>query len=266
MLGAELDSTPPGEPIQLSALEFDVLWEYLRLGEPPLVLKVPSPGQTFTERRAMVAEVWQGLELRGLGRSVDLDPRLTHLLGLLAAPDREIDGRFSVSRGARLLVAAAGEQAVFAVLSKHGLTLEPVAPTALARQAVSVLRPKPAGPGESVTVRSTDLDAAAAEATSPEQFEAALRRRRVRPRDAELLRVMVTQVRGQGQFGAAARDRWGHRRRAPRVIGYFDTAAGRYLQTRVVAPDGVAWSTVSPADDRLLAGELSDLLATVVEG
>jgi hypothetical protein len=47
------------------------------------------------------------------------------------------------------------------------------------------------------------------------------------------------------------------------VIGFFDTVAGRYLQLRQTAPDGVAWSTISPADTRMLVNQLSDLLAGI---
>jgi len=47
------------------------------------------------------------------------------------------------------------------------------------------------------------------------------------------------------------------------VIGFFDTTAGRYLQLRQTAPDGAAWSTISPADTRMLTSQLSDLLASI---
>lgn len=259
----DLGQAPRAEPLTLSALEFDVLWEHLRLDTMPLVLRVPSPGRTFTERRELVAGVWRDLEARGLGRSVGLDPRLEGLLRLLDGPEREIDGRFGVTRGVRLLVAATGDDAVFAVLSKRGLTLAQAPPTGLAMQALSVLPAVGAGPGASVTLRADDVEAAAAAGPSPEAFEAALCGRGVRAADAALLRTMVTQVRRQGQFGAAARNRWGHRRRAPHVVAFFDTAAGRYLQLRRTAPDGESWSTVSPADNRLLAQQLGDLLADV---
>lgn len=258
-----VDTTPVGEPITISAVEFDVLWEHLRLGEMPLVLQVPSPGRTYTERRQLTAEVWQALERRGLGRRLEVDARLEQLLRLLENPDREIDGRFGATRGVRLLVAATGDDAVFAVLSKRGLVLSEVAVTGLAREALSVLPVVGAGPGESITVRSANLDAAAANATTPEEFELELCRQNLRLRDAGILRAMVTGVRRQGQFGASARNRWGHRRRAPHVVGFFDTDAGRYLQLRVTAEDGQTWSTISPADNRLLTQQLSDLLAQV---
>jgi hypothetical protein len=263
VLGPDLGHTPAAEPIMISALEFDVLWEHLRLPDMPLVLRVPSPGRTRTERRDLVADAWQSLADRRLARRMAVDDRLLHLLHLLARPDREIDGRFGATRGVRLLVAATGDDAVFALLTKHGLTLSEIPVTGLAREALAALPPITAGPGESVTVRAADIDAAANEATSREAFELALYRRGLSARDAGALRTMFGTVRRQGQFGAAARNRWGKRRRAPHVIGFFDTDAGRYLQLRRTAADGVAWSTVSPADNRLLTAQLTDLLTEI---
>jgi hypothetical protein len=252
-----------GAPITISALEFDVLVEHLRLSEVPLVLQVPSPGRTYAERQTLVATAWQSLEDRGLGRQLSVDDRLAHLLRLLERPDQEIDGRFGATKGVRLLVAATGDEAVFALLTKHGLTLSEIPPTGLAREALGALPSVPAGPGESITVRAADMDAAAANATGQETFEQALRRRGLPARDAAVLRQMFGNIRRQGQFGASARNRWGHRRRAPHVIGFFDTDAGRYLQLRQSTPDDTVWSTVSPADTRLLIAQLADLLTTV---
>ncbi len=250
-------------PITISPVEFDVLWEHLRLAEMPLVLRLPSPGRTYTERRQVTAGAWRALADRGLGTPSAVDDRLAQLMRLLAEPEREIDGRFGATRGVRLLVAATGDEAVFAVLSKRGLVLSEAPVTGLAREALSVLPVVGAGQGESITVRSSVLDAAAAEAATPEEFELALCRRGLRLRDATTLRMMLTGVRRQGQFGAAARSPRGHRRRARHVVGFFDTEGGRYLQLRAEAEDGEAWSTVSPADNRLLITQLTELLAAV---
>ena len=261
---AVLGADPATEPIEISALEFDVLWEHMRLAEMPLVLRVPSPGRTYTERRQLITSAWQSLTDRGLcDRKLAVREPLAHLLRLLESPDQEIDGRFGATRGVRLLVAATGDDAVHALLTKRGLMLSPIPVTGLAREALSALPNIPAGPGESITVRADDLDAAATDATNADAFELALCRRDVSLRDASALGRMLGNVRRQGQFGASARTRWGHRRRAPHVIGFFDTDAGRYLQLRQTTPDGVAWSTISPADTRLLVTQLTDLLAAV---
>lgn len=263
VLGAGVGDAQVAEPITISALEFDVLWEHLRLCEMPLVLRVPSPGRTNAERGQLVGEVWQALEQRGLSRRMSLDPRLANLLRLLEKPDVAIDGRFGATKGVRLMVAAAGDEAVFAVLSKRGLVLSEAPVTGLANQALSVLPIVAAGPGESITIRSATLDNAALTTTNPEEFELELCRQNVRARDAGILRTMVTGVRRQGQFGASAKNRWGHRRRAQHVVGFFDTAGGRYLQLRAAGEDGQTWSTISPADNRLLLTQLTDLLSGI---
>ncbi len=257
------DNPAPGTPITVSRLEFDVLWESLALGEMPLVLKVESPGRTHTERRRLVEDAWRAMENRGFARSADEYERLAGLVRLMARPEREIDGRlwFGKKIGSiRIMVAAEGADAVMATLTSDGLTVREAAATGLAREALSVLPALPSGNGESVTVPSRQLESAARKATTPMEFETALRQQGVRDRDAAMLASMMMRLRRHGQFGAATRDRWGHRTRARRVLSVFDTRAGRYLQTRSIAePDTEPWTTVSPADHRLLISQLEDL-------
>ncbi|PPK69759.1 ESAT-6 protein secretion system EspG family protein [Actinokineospora auranticolor] len=66
---------------------------------------------------------------------------------------------------------------------------------------------------------------------------------------------MLKPPHAHGTFAAATRDRWGKRTRTDRVISYFDTEDGRYLQTRV---DG--WTTISPTNSRRLLHHVSTLL------
>jgi hypothetical protein len=72
---------------------------------------------------------------------------------------------------------------------------------------------------------------------------------------------MIGDVVQQGQFGGAGRDKWGRRVRTPRVISFFDTEAGRYLQVRRDSGGGEAWTTISPADHRRLLHHLTELHA-----
>ena len=248
------------QSLTISALEYDVLWEHLALRTMPLVLKVPSPGRTYTERADLVDQAWRALTERGLGERGALDGQLESLLRLLDHPDREVDGRFGVSRSVRWLAVSRGDDAALATLDRRGLTLRPAAASGLAREVVSGLPAIPAGPGESITLPSAALDAAAATANTPDDFQDALIDHGIRPRDAEILRDTVRAVKRQGQFGAAARDKWGRRRRANRVVGFFDNENGRYLQLRRPGPDNSDWTTISPADNRLITRELTELL------
>jgi ESX secretion-associated protein EspG len=262
MTGVYLGLDQTDEPVTISALEFDVLWEHCfgpdEVSGMPLVLKVPSPGRTHAERSRLVSQAWAGLEQRGLGRSVDLDPRLEVLLGLLRRPEREIDGRLWAGRSLRLLAAATGEQAVLAVLSGDALTLRFAEVTGLPRYALSVLPAQPAGPGQSITMRTADFEAAAQQATDKTAFEAALRDHGVRAEDATALVTMIGDIVNQGQFGSAARDKLGRRVRADRVLSFFDTQDGRYLQIRRET-NGELWTTISPADQRRMLQHLTDL-------
>ncbi|GAA4620165.1 ESX secretion-associated protein EspG [Saccharopolyspora hordei] len=250
--------------IALSALEYDVLVEHLELETMPLVLKVPSPGRTHTERARLVDSAWRSLGARGLGRPTDVDPELERMLRLLARPDREVDGRFWLGRSVRVLAAADGGDAVLVVKDGDELSFRAASATGLPREAVSVLPPAQAGPGRSVSLLSSDLDAAAEDAgDNVEQLTGALQRRGVRADDAEALTGMVTGVSARGQFGAAARDRFGRRVRAGRVVGFFDTAHGRYAQLRRESPSGDVWSTIAPADTRRLTAHVEELLTEV---
>ncbi|MBC6446699.1 ESX secretion-associated protein EspG [Actinokineospora xionganensis] len=250
------------EPVSLSALEFDVLWEHLSPGTMPLIVKVPSPGKTYEERAAIEERVWADLDARGLGRKVDPHPEIEHLFGIIARPDREVDGRAWAGRGVRLMTGVAGPNAALAVLREDQITLSRISPESLASAAVAVLPNWQGGPGQSVTLRTDDFEAAA-KATDGTQksFEAALLGRGVRTDDARALATMIGDVQGTGNFGAAVRDRLGRRQRAARVVSFFDTTDGRYVQVRKASPDGNFWTTISPADTRKLVHLVDEMLA-----
>ncbi|GAA3843107.1 ESX secretion-associated protein EspG [Saccharothrix violaceirubra] len=258
--GVDLGLDDVREPVSVSVLEFDVLWEHLRLESMPLVLKVPSPGKTTSERSRLEREAWSGLDGRGLGSPAGVDPLLEDLLHLLNRPEREVDGRLWLGRSVRVLAAAKGGSGVLAVLADGRLTLRPASAEGLPREALSALPPLPAGPGHSITLPSADLDAAAAAATTPDTLVAALTSRGLRADDAKTLATMFADADHRGQFGAAHRDKWGKRHRPDHVIGFFDTPHGRYLQQRRATPGHPPWSTISPTDHRRLLSHLTPLL------
>ncbi|GAA3461290.1 ESX secretion-associated protein EspG [Saccharothrix longispora] len=259
MFGVDLGTSDLREPVTISALEFDVLWEHLRLETMPLVLKVPSPGKTHAERAELEQRAWTDLERRGLGRPVSLDPMLEDLLHLLNRPQREVDGRLWLGRSVRVLAAAKGQSGVLAVLDGDQLTLRAASAESLAREALSVLPPAPAGPGHSVTLPSTDLDAAATGSNTPDDLVRALLARGIRQQDAHTLAEMFRDADHRGQFGAAFRDKYGKRVRPDHVIGFFDNPRGRYLQVRRATPGQQPWSTISPVDTRRLLHHLDSL-------
>lgn len=247
----------------MSALEFDVLWEHLRLGDMPLVVKVPSPGRTHEERAQLEARAWADLSARGLGRPVEVNPDIEDLLGVLAKPAREIDVRAFVGRDVRVLAASAGDTAAVAELSGNTVTLRRASEASLASAALAVLPAMQAGPGRSVTLRTEDFERAAKNATR-EGFGNALLETGLRGDDAEALVEMIKDVAHTGNVGAATRDRLGRRKRAARVVSFFDTEDGRYVQIRRAADDGTLWTTISPADLRKLIHHVTELLDEVL--
>jgi hypothetical protein len=247
------------EALTITALEFDVLWEHLGLDAMPLVLRVPSPGRTDDERAKFVNHAWDSLSRRGLGSPVDLDPRLARLVFLLNRPEREIDGRMWIGSQLRLFAAATGDEAALATMVGSQLTLRSADASGLPRYALSVLPEAAGGPGQSITLRTADFEAAAREATDQARLAAELRDRGVRETDANDLAEMIGDVVHQGQYGSARRDKWGRRIRAGRVISFFDTKEGRYLQIRREAAGMEAWTTISPADPRRMLQHLTAL-------
>lgn len=264
LFGTDLGASPVGESLTISALEFDVLWEHLQLEDMPVVLRVPSPGGSYAERTRLVRAAWDSLGTKGYGRPVDLDPRLARMLRVLERPDREVDARIWVDRPVRVLAAVRNEFAVLAVYADNKLHLRPAAVTGLPREVLTVLPAAEAGPGESVTLPSSQFEAAAAQTRTSKAFEAALKQNGVRDVDARNLVKMITDVQGQGQFGAAARDKWGSRLRAGYVISFYDTAEGRYVQIRKESRGGDAWSTISPVDSRRLHQHVKSMFDDVV--
>lgn len=254
------------EPITLSALEFDVLWEHLRLGALPLVVKVPSPGKTLEERARLEEKAWADIEGRGLGRPVELNPDVENILSALATPDREVDARvYADGRHVRVLAATTGERAGLAELCDGEVRLRHASATALPAAALAVLPALKAGSGQSVTLRTEDFEAAARGAAGlREGFHKSLLERGIRADDATALTEMIKDVGATGNFGAAARDKFGRRRRADRVVSFFDTEDGRYVQIRRPAPDGTQWTTISPADPRNLTHHVDELLTEIV--
>ncbi|MBE9375184.1 ESX secretion-associated protein EspG [Saccharopolyspora sp. HNM0983] len=253
--------------VQLSALEFDVLNEHLALDTVPLVLKVDSPGRTRQERAELVGTAWDALTARGLVGSREPDPEIERALRLLARPDREVDARIWSGGSVRVLAAAqdSAAEGVLVIKRDDALTLRPAAPGGLAREALSVLTGAPAGPGRSVSIPSTALDeAASAAGDDVSRLPQELQRRDVRGDDAQELARMVAAPTATGQFGAAVRNRSARRVRAGHVVGFFDTAQGRYLQLRRSSPSGQPWSTVAPVDERTLLGHVSELLRGVL--
>lgn len=242
----------------LTAVEFDVLWEWLGLGATPVVLRLDSPGRTHAERRAIIASGWQGLRRRGLADLNGPDPEIVRLMHLLAVPTHQVELR--MRRGRDLRVAASARPGTCALAVRQDATVSlsnafgPVSAT------LDTLPAALAGPGRAVTVPSEDLDAATGEVGAGAIAET-LVGRGVTADDAELVQDMLLGATGRGQLSVLAADQWGVLHRLGRIIGVLDTRHGRYLMQRETAADGVEWTTLAPTDLPRLRHRLAGLLA-----
>jgi ESX secretion-associated protein EspG len=250
----------------LSALEFDVLWEAEGFPAPHPALRVPSPGRTHTERRALVEQAWESLRSRGLARGNRAIGDLVDELNLLAHPKVTIDSWVWTDREIKGLAVSTGSQALLAVVDLGEVWLIPARDTSLPESAVSVAGNLQAGAGHSVSVPHDLLRAADTQAKGdPTALITALSDRGVELWQAQQLAGMLVGMTARGQFGVERLARGGTMRRADRVIAFYDTGAGRYLVqlSGTDGTDGKDWATVAPADNGLLAGRVWELLEEV---
>lgn len=248
--------------VVLSALEFDVVWESLRLPARHVVLDVPSPGVTRNQRAELVDGAWAGLHERGLADRGHVDSGLADRLALLAYPERSVDGWVWTDREIRGLAAQSGRDALLGVVDRGEVWLIPARESSLAEAAVSMAGECPAGRGRSVNVPLDVLRAAdQAVGGDAKALVVELTDRDVPLGKAQILGTMFADMTGRGQFGAQRAASGRGTRRAERVVAFHDTVHGRYLYLTRPSADGQVWATVTPADNRALASAVWELLA-----
>jgi hypothetical protein len=236
------------EQVALSVVQFDVVWRGLGLGTPPVVLQLPSPGRTHTERRRIEAQVWTALS--ECGHVVQRD--LIAFLTLLAAPSR-VEVRAWGASSCRAVVAGG----VLARRRDDAVVLQPCG--SVAGAVVGVLSGAHPGLGRAAGVPDAAL-AAALRNPSGAGLRAQLVARGVDPVEAGLVARMLHAVSRRAQIAAVGPDHRGVvRRSAPLEV--LDGPAGRYLLTRSWSSDGTCWATVAPVDDRRLRRRVDDLLS-----
>ncbi|WP_328645387.1 ESX secretion-associated protein EspG [Amycolatopsis sp. NBC_00348] len=246
----------------LSASEFDVLWESLGLPRRHVALDVPSGGTTRTERAEVVEAAWTSLAERRLARNRRVSGEVADMLHLLARPQFGIDVWVWAEREIRGRAVNVRSQAVLAVVDNNEVWLIPAAEDGLPEAAVSVAGDLGPGIGQTVSIPYDTLRAADAAASGdPKALVTALEDQGVVLFQAQELSGMLLGQEARGQFGAERTGRDGVAHRAPRVLAFFDTDAGRYLFQVAKDRDGREWATVTPADNALLATRIRELVA-----
>jgi hypothetical protein len=253
-----------GARIDLSVLEFDVVWEHLQRGPTPPVLEIASHGATLDERAALAAKVWESLAERELGWPGQVEDRLRQRLHMLAHAEWELDGRLQLSSTGpmtKLLIAANRGTATVAIRESRRLSLHTVPVERIVRQAVTLLPAHQPGTGTSITVPAQVLDAAAVRAgNNPEALARALMSNGLGTAEARKIAQVAGGVIRFGHFGAARTRRLEQRQRADHVVSVYDTHQHRYLFTRKPSGD-TAWVTLVPGTDAAVTRQLDELLS-----
>jgi len=257
----------------LSALEYDLVWAELGLGQMRYPLEVQSHGRTMEERARLRSDNRKPMNDSGLLIDGEVDPELATMLRILANPTRLID-LVGFSRGMLRSVAALGyDGAVLATLTDRGLSVRPIRDTALVSSIVGVLPDLPAGEGQSMSVPLAAMRAAAV-APDPEDFgddpfggeveltEADLLiKNGVSRSDAVALAELAEGRNGGGQFGVSVAGRRGAKmRRADSMVTWFDTRRGRYL----MFSDG-AWVSLAPAGPDRIAWRIEESFRNLLD-
>ncbi|GAA4619498.1 ESX secretion-associated protein EspG [Saccharopolyspora hordei] len=254
----------------LTALEFDVVCEAEKLTEHRhIVLDVPSPGVTYTERAELVQQAWASLRAKRLAESARdrLDVDFADLVGLLDRPQRSVDVRIWADRSIRALASANGSAGLLTIVDGDVVEMTPVRGGALAEAAVSVAGDVPPGTGRAVSLPNDILRQASDHAgpNDPLAFTDELRALGIPADDAADVAHMANGMGVRGQFGAEGNRSRGRPQRADRVVAFHDTDQGRYLHVVRPSGDGRRWSTIAPADNARIAEYTRELLAEVWE-
>lgn len=284
----------------LTPMQFDFLWEQLRLGEYPYPLQVRSHGKTMDERIHLRHRVEQELKSLGVKNSYgEVDPQLDTWLRTFAFPRVSVDAAHipEFKHPPVCAVAASdGENAVLVKQTQDGISFRPIFPEALASEIISLLPPGERGTARSITLslddalrtkpalvkvggpeeKSEEKEKAEAQSKSrfglfrkePEKPKPEPPRRRPlsertagSPQEDYAMLLAQPRLRG-GQLAANARDEAGRKFRSP-ALAWFDTVTGRYLSLSRTGPDGHEWITVSGADVKTLRSRLAELVSSV---
>ncbi|QRP46592.1 ESX secretion-associated protein EspG [Amycolatopsis sp. FDAARGOS 1241] len=263
-----------------SLLAFDFLWEAAELGELPYPLRVRSHGATEDERVSLRHRVDVELKARGIRDSRGrLEPPVEEWLDLLARAPLTIDALHIPEFQAHpvaLLGAADERTGVVAVQDADGVWLREAPADGLVSAIVDLLPGGRRGSEASVTLPLDEAlhtrpirvpVAAGGLGGAPEAKGRRAKRQslsdrvNVDPRETYGVISGQPRLRG-GQLAANSRTQLGARQRS-RVLGWFDTATGRYLSLSRPGSDGREWVTVAPADPATLRTRLGEMVDSV---
>jgi ESX secretion-associated protein EspG len=249
----------PGPVFTISDLAYQVLWEYLGLPDMPETLTVSKYND-----RDRVAQAWAELQRAGLADSTAPHPRLVTLLNILARPRRAVGARLWLGGPVRAFAASVGDQGAFGVYVGGYVNVHAIRAGDVARAPVSLLLETSPGPGCTVSLPNEVIgDARFRSLTGPNDRPAPRRAPRIGSEEANWLAETIYGAGDRGEFTAAVIDHMGYSVRDDELVGFFDSANGRYLIEEYRAADGRDWTTVEPASGKMLVDCIERTLLTL---
>lgn len=249
---------------RLSAVEFDVLWREMELGEPPYPLELPSPGATYDERDEIVDTVWGELAQRGIvAADDDPPPDLADALTLLATGEVTIDAQLALDVKLQALAAHSGPRGAVVAQRDDQVLLQTMDGARVTSALVEMLPAVPAAHGQSVSLPEAPYTAALTRLANGDggiwEFERALRDAGVSGRDVRWIAALAQAERTHGaQFGVNLR--LGGRYERAGFLSWYASPEGAVLIHRRPGSGG-DWVTIAPIDAVRLAGLIDELAA-----
>lgn len=256
--------------VTMSALAYDVAWKAAGWEEHHLGLKVPSPGETWEERRQLERQAWAELNNLGVAQAERLSDELAAALHLIARAGHEFFGWYTTTPEQTLpssvVVGVGRNDAVSAHRVGDTVTLSPARATGAIDALLSALPNTPAAVAPSVNFA---LDALQEDFARRSRSDSGgyLSTVHSSGRDAGPIRQareLLTKPRqGGGELHAASRNRMGQRKESTRRFTYVDTADGRLALLEQSPRNGQIWATVTPGNRNMMAQTLSRMLSEI---
>lgn len=262
--------------VSLTAEQYDIVWEDLRLGEQPYPIAVRSRGRTMAERARIRNQVYGELTARHLADGPRVANGLANALALLAKAPVSVDmiwlPELTATRMCNALGVAHGEHGLLAErtgsLEDDGeLRLTAVRGPVVVDALLHLLPSGMAAPGHSITVAVESLVTAGAPTPGPEHNSVYQPAPPGGPGAGQQLRSLEAlfaspRLRG-GQIVANVLDRHGRRARS-RPLEWFDTGDGRCMAQTGAGADGRQHLLVAPADNARIAKRVRDMIEALM--
>lgn len=248
---------------ELSTLVFEVLWEALELPPMPARIVVDQHGADSEERRRFVRRAEEEVRRGGWGTLREVKPQLAALLAVLAEHDRGLGWRELIGERRRAYLVERGEVAVQAIIAGERVRLARLRANHLVHALLYLLPEARPGSGRPVSVPTQTYQHAiqlAMEGKGAVEQRGLLRRAGVRPDQAEQLETVSRTTVNTGSI-SAYRGRRGQVKLAG-SLAYTDTTAGRYLIVQRPDRAGVDYTSIVPADAKVLQRHVAEMLGT----